>query len=319
MSADRTRSTAISSTAMSMNVRGMLALTFAMAMFVVSDVLCKLGTEAMPSSEVIALRGVFSLALSTIPFLIWGGFNTDVAMLKSSGKVVPFFQRIGGEMGAAVTFIPALAILPLSTAVSITQTTPLVMTAAGALFLGEKVGVRRWTATGIGFLGVLLVMQPWADGFSWWTVLPLLCVLAVVYRDLVTRRMGSAVSTQFLTLGTAAGVTVAGLLLGIFQRGWVVPPLSATIGLFFAAVCIVAAYWGTITAVRSAQLSTIAPFRYTIIPMSLVASHAVWSDVPDRYVIAGVAIIAGAGLYTFFRERRLATMAGASAVRDARG
>jgi drug/metabolite transporter (DMT)-like permease len=294
---------------MSSNVRGMLALTFAMAMFVISDVFCKLGTETMPSSEVIALRGIFSLLLACIPFLVWGGLSQDFDTLRTSGKSTPFLHRIGGEMGAALTFIPALAVLPLSTAVSMTQTTPLVMTAAGAIFLGEKVGARRWAATCIGFLGVLFIMKPWREGFTWWTVLPLGCVMCVAYRDLVTRRMGNAVSARLLTLGTAAGVTVAGSLMGLFQRGWVLPPISATLGLFFAAVCIVAAYWATITAVRSAPLSTIAPFRYTIIPMSFFASHAVWADVPDRWTILGIAIIAGAGLYTFFRERRLAAEA----------
>ncbi|MFM2421511.1 MAG: riboflavin transporter, partial [Pseudomonadota bacterium] len=218
-----------------------------------------------------------------------------------------------GEMGAAVTFIPALAILPLSTAVSMTQTTPLVMTAAGAIFLGEKVGVRRWTATFIGFLGVLLIMKPWRDDFSWWTALPLLCVLSVSFRDLITRQMGKVVTAKLLTLGTAAGVTVAGLGLGLFQGGWVIPPAKATIGLAFAALCIVAAYWATITAVQKAPLSTVAPFRYTIIPMSFFASHAIWSDLPDRWTLLGIAIIAGAGLYTFFRERRLAAEAEASA------
>ena len=88
---------------------------------------------------------------------------------------------------ATALYLTALAHLEIANATAIAQLTPLAMTASAALFLGERVGIRRWTAIGIGFLAVLLIMRPGMQGFNAWSLLALGSVSFVVLRDLSSR------------------------------------------------------------------------------------------------------------------------------------
>jgi drug/metabolite transporter (DMT)-like permease len=283
------------------NVRGIAAMVAAMCCFVISDTFAKLASAAVPVSEVIAVRGLMSTTFMGVAFALQ---NTGRLLdLKFSRA---WAVRIAGEMTAALTFIPALAHMPMQNVVSIAQAAPLALTAAGALVFGERVGWRRWTATIIGFLGVLLIVRPGTDAFTWWSIAALACVFAVVVRDIATRQMAHGVPATLLTASTAAGVTVAGLGLSAFGAPWIWP--TGTVALYLAAsgIAVAGGYYFSIHAVRLANLSTVAPFRYTIIPLSVVIAATVWGGWPDLLTVTGICIIVLAGLYTFLRERKTA-------------
>jgi drug/metabolite transporter (DMT)-like permease len=278
---------------------GIVAMIAAMTCFIFSDVFAKLASETLPVGEVIAVRGVFSTLFSAVPVLI--ARTLPLLLTKFNG---PWLIRVGGEMLAALGFISALAHMPIANVVSITQTIPLAMTAAGAVIFGEIVGWRRWSATIIGFLGVLLIVKPGSGDFSWWSLGAVLCVFAVTVRDIATRRLGAEVPASLITFTTAIGVTFAGAGLGVVQGGWSMPSPLATLYLASAAATVSSAYYFSILAIRKAPLSVVAPFRYTIIPLSLIAGYLVWNTVPDSSALLGIAIIAASGLYTFLRQQR---------------
>ena len=163
---------------------GIIAMSAAMAFFVFSDVFTKLATERLPVGQVITLRGAISFFIFIVPSILFG-----YLVYLRDRMSWPWLIRVMGEMGAALTFIPALAHMPLADLTAIVQTIPLAMTAAGALILGELVGIRRWTATMIGFLGALLIIQPGTDQFTWWSLAALGCVASVVVRDIATRKL----------------------------------------------------------------------------------------------------------------------------------
>ncbi len=278
-------------------IGGIVAMTAAMGCFIVSDVMCKLAAQrGLPVGEVIALRGLFSALL-----LIAAVRGSDTLALLREQFDAAWATRVAGEMVAAAGFVSALVHLPLANVVTITQTIPLALTAAGAVFLGEFVGWRRWCATVAGFIGVLLIVMPGTAAFSWWSLGALLCVVAVTVRDLATRHMGSGIPVALVTLTTAVGVAMIGGLMGLIQGGWIMPDLKAVLALAAAAVAISGGYYFSIVAVQRANLSTIAPFRYTIVPMSLVLGYAIWGDIPDLLALVGIAVIVAAGIYTFIR------------------
>jgi drug/metabolite transporter (DMT)-like permease len=281
------------------SVGGIVAMCLAMVCFIVSDVFSKLAAETLPVGEVILLRGLMTTALFTVPALAAG---TIGILLEKFSRA--WAMRVFGEMAAAILFISALAHLPIANVVSITQTVPLAMTAVAAVVLGEVVGWRRWIATAAGFCGVLLIAKPGTAGFSWWSLAALGTVGAIIVRDIATRRMDKSVPVMLITLTTAIGVSIAGLGLSAVEGAWQQPSAMAWAYLAGGAAAVGGAYHFSIQAVRKAQLSTVAPFRYTIVPLSLVAGYLVWRDIPDVFSLLGIAIIAGAGLYTFLAEMK---------------
>jgi drug/metabolite transporter (DMT)-like permease len=280
------------------NVLGILAMVAAMSCFIISDICSKLASASVPSGEVIAVRGLFASLFMGTAVLVQGHLPLVRQLFSRLWAL-----RMAGEIGAAITFIPALAHLPISNVVTITQTTPLALTAAGALLFAEPVGWRRWTATAFGFGGVLLIVKPGTAAFSWWSIAVLGCVVAVVIRDIATRRMSRAVPATLLTATTAMGVTLAGCGLGVFERAWTLPDATTALQLATSGVAVSGGYYFSVLAVRYAALSTVAPFRYTIIPLSLIAGYLIWGDKPDAMAVVGIIIIVASGLYTFLRER----------------
>lgn len=280
------------------NLAGIVAMVGAMAFFIFSDIFSKLSTERLPTGQVIALRGLFSFLIFIVPAIALG-----YLVYLRDRMSWPWFIRVLGEMGAALTFIPALANMPIANLTAIIQTLPLAMTAAGALILGEQVGIRRWAATAIGFLGAIIIMQPGTANFNWWSIAGLACVASIVVRDIATRKLDKSIPAILTTATTAGGVAIAGCFLGLAEGPWPMPDPLTWAYLVAAAIAVACGYYCSIIAVQRAPLSVVAPFRYTIVPMSVLAGYVVWSELPSFTTIFGVTIIIAAGLYTFLRER----------------
>ncbi len=277
---------------------GIMAMCAAMTCFIVSDVFSKLAMATLPIGETIALRGIISVAIFAIPVLLAG----TAGLIKTRMSRL-WLLRIATEMIGAVSFVSAIALLPIANVVSISQTSPLVMTAIAAIFLGEVVSWRRWAATVAGFCGVLLIVKPGSNGFSWWSILPICSMVSILARDIATRRMDVTIPATLITFSTAIGVTVSGLGMGAFETNWRWPSAWDWAYLAAAALSVALAYNFSIQAVRNAELSVVAPFRYVILPLSLAAGWLVWSEVPDVLALTGIGIIAAAGAYSFVRER----------------
>jgi drug/metabolite transporter (DMT)-like permease len=282
------------------NIGGIIAVCAAMCCFLVSDVFTKLATTTLPVGETIALRGMLSATLFLIPVLMAG----TLPLLRAKASKL-WFLRVLAEMAVAVSFIGAITKLPLANVVSISQSSPIIMTAVGALWLGEKVGWQRWTATAAGFVGMLAIIKPGVGDFNGWSLLAVASVVFIIVRDLATRGMDRSIPTPLVTFTTAAGVAVAGLMLCPFEAVWRMPLAREWLYLVGGAIAVAGAYYFTIQAIRKADLSTIAPFRYIILPLSLLAGWLIWREAPDVHSLVGIAIIAAAGVTTFLREQRL--------------
>lgn len=281
---------------MSPALRGIAAMVASQFAFITNDTLIKLTSDTLPFGEIVFLRGVFaSLLIGALA--LWSG---QAGQLRRVVRPAVALRTIG-ELGGTFFYLLALFTMPIANVTIIFQATPLTATAGAALFLGEAVGWRRWTAIGIGFLGVMLVVRPGLDGFDANGLFVLVSVLFVSLRDLSTRAMPTAVPTILLTLVTALAVTAMGGAIG-FTEDWIVPSRIEIVQLVTAAMFLSFGYFLIIAAMRIGEMSVTAPFRYVVVAFSIAIGFFVWGDVPDGLTLLGTAIVVGTGLYTFYRE-----------------
>jgi len=217
-----------------------------------------------------------------------------------------FHKTVGwrtlGEILATAMYLTALFNMPIANATAILQTVPLATTAAAALILRENVGIRRWAAIVIGFAGVLLIVRPGSDGFTVWSLFALGAVGAILLRDLTSRILPPEIPALGITALSAVAVTVLGAVMSQFDEWKPVSP-QAYLYLSGSAIFLLGGYYFILQAMRSGEISAIAPFRYTILLWAILIQIAVFGIWPDLPTLAGSAILVATGLYTLYRER----------------
>jgi drug/metabolite transporter (DMT)-like permease len=277
--------------------RAILATLAGMAAFTVSDTLMKLAAAELPVGQTIALRGAVAAILMT-------GLASHLGELRISRALFEpaFLLRTAGEIGASIFIFLALARMPIIDVTAILQFLPLALTGASALFLREPVGWRRWTATAVGLVGVLLIVRPGTAHFGWPSLLALASVASVTLRDLTTRRISAAIPSMTVAWATAVAVMCSGVLLDP-PGTWATPSPRAWMYMAGAGVAVSLGNLMIITSVRAAAISIIAPFRYSAVVFALVSGYLVWREFPDALTLTGIVIVMTAGLYTFHRER----------------
>ena len=283
--------------ALSPNLRGALFMAVSMAGFTINDTFVKAASSGMNPGQIMFVRGLFATIM--IAAMSWRmGALRPLSFLAKPGVIA----RSVGELGAALTFIWALAHMPLGNASAILQALPLAVTLGAVLFFGEKVGWRRWAAIAAGFLGVMIIVRPGMEGFTRYSLLVLACVLAAAFRDLSTRRAPPEVPTLFLSLVTAGLICVGGLALIIPFGGWTPMTGKSLLQMFAAASFLIVGYLFVIRAMREGEIGFIAPFRYTSLVWALGLGYVVFHDVPEPLTLAGAALVIGSGVYAFYRE-----------------
>ena len=269
-----------------------------MAAFTTNDSITKVVSSEMNFGQVILVRGLFAILL--VAAFAW--HQSALRPLRTL-MVKPVALRVVGEIGGTITFMAALAHLPLANTSAILQALPLAITLGAALILGEPVGWRRWSAIAAGFIGVLIIVRPGLAGFSQYSLFALVSVAFCTLRDLATRRIPAKIPSLFITLLTTVTVTTAGGFILIPLGGWS-PPSATALGLqALAAVLLLIGYQCIISALRTGDISAVAPFRYSALLWAMSLGYLVFGDVPDAMMVTGAAIIVASGLYAFYRER----------------
>ncbi|MBP1296516.1 drug/metabolite transporter (DMT)-like permease [Bradyrhizobium elkanii] len=271
----------------------------AMASFTVNDTITKAVSAELNIGEILLVRGLVAMVL--VAALAW---YRDALRSFRALLIWPVGLRVLGEIGGTLTYLSAISQIPLANASAIFQALPLVITLGAALVFGEPVGWRRWLAISAGFIGVLVIVRPGAEGFSQAALLALASVGFCAVRDLATRRIPKDLPTVFITLLTTVTVTTAGAVVLVPLGGW--RPLSGNaLGLLtFAAVLILIGYQCIIVSLRTGDISAVAPFRYTALPWAMLTGYLAFGHKPDGPMLAGAAIIVASGLYAFYRERK---------------
>lgn len=273
-------------------------MVISMAAFTFSDSLSKLASQSINPGQLMLVRGLF--ATSLIGLLAWHQGALSGARQYLNPMV---FLRLVGEVGATLAFLAALSRLPLANVSAVLQALPLAVTIGAALFLGERVGWRRWLAIATGFGGVLVIVRPGMDGFNIYSVLMLISVAFCAVRDLATRQIPDHVPSLFVSALTSTVVTVTGALTVVPFGGWNPMSIDLVGILACAAVLVLFGYQFIIKAMREGDISFIAPFRYTSLIWAIALGILVFGDMPDGVMMAGATLIVASGLYSLYRER----------------
>ncbi|WP_368186321.1 DMT family transporter [Aestuariibius sp. HNIBRBA575] len=282
------------------NIRGAVFMVVAMAAFTANDAALKLLGDAVPLFQIILLRGVMTSML--IAGMAWQMGALTFRIPKADRGLIAL--RCLAEAAAAWFFLTALFHMPIADLTAILQALPLSVTLAGAVFLREPVGWRRFIAIGIGFYGVLLIIQPGADGISLYALLGLATVAAATMRDIVTRKLSRDVPSLTVTFFTALSVGAFGGVMGLGQD-WVVMTTWDMGVIVFASLMIMLAYFAIIVAMRTGEIGFVAPFRYSGLLVALVLGWVLFREWPDLLTLVGAGVLIATGIYTLYREAKV--------------
>ena len=283
--------------------RGIGLFTLAVFLLAVMDVLIKWlsdgNTVIYPTGQIVFFRATFGL----IPVL-W--------LIRRAGPQVLATRQPGQHVlrglfgaGAAFCFFWAFGQMPLADAYAIAFTAPLFMTALSVPLLGERVGIRRWAAVAVGFVGVLIMLQPDADAtglLSWGAAAAFGGAFCYATHGILIRRMARTDSNEAIILYGALVIIALSAATLPFAFVWPRPidflMLAAT-GLVggFGVLCLTQAF-------RLAAPAILAPFEYTAMIWGVLFGITIWGDVPSLWVLLGASVVAASGLYILHRETR---------------
>ena len=271
-----------------------------MACFAVEDTFIKLLSARLPATQILFSIG-FGGALITLVLAIVLNVNLADKILLNKHVI----SRTIADLFGALSFTSAMVLIPMSLLASILQATPLFVTLGAAILLGEKVGWRRWSAIFIGFLGVIIILQPGYGSFQLASLLGLAAVLCLALRDVVTRDMATEIPTLTVTFYACLAMGSAGFIAYPFFGPPIIPTSYEAIILICAAIIGLTGYFLLVLATRKGDVSVIAPFRYSRLLFSLGLASLILGEKLTLPILLGGLLVVSSGIYTFGRERRL--------------
>lgn len=286
------------------NLRGILLMIASMFVFSAADTLIKMATSQLSTAQVmfclLAGAGVLFALIAKLQ-----GDRLTHPKVFAPVLLLRYFVEVAGMIG----MVTALAKIPLSTVGAITQATPILAAVGAVVFLGEHVGWRRWASIMVGFVGVLLIVQPGAVAFDANVLWALLALVALSVRDLTTRMVPEDMPSASLasyTMAAAVPVTIGWVLFngeGFFpaQVNWLVIVPMVVLG--------AVGYLLLIGSLRTAAVSVVMPFRYSRIIFLLVIGVILFEERPDTWTIMGAGLIIVSGVYMMWREKRVNQLA----------
>jgi drug/metabolite transporter (DMT)-like permease len=280
------------------NVFGAILMAVSMLSFISNDALMKFLLQTISVEQGIFMRGLVSVPL--LALIAYLRKSLFVRIDWRNWRVI--LTRAFAELAATMAFLTALSHMPLANITAILQALPLTVTMFAAIFFGEQVGWRRWSAILAGFIGVLIIIRPGGDGFNEYAVLAIVAVACVTVRDAITRRLDRSVPSLFVAFISAIPIFIYGGV-ATATTGWTIVS-GAIIGIVVvAAIAITCGYLFAVMAMRNGEISFVAPFRYTGMVWAILFGFLLFGDLPDAATILGTMIVIGMGVYAFHRER----------------
>jgi drug/metabolite transporter (DMT)-like permease len=275
--------------------RGILYMVASSLVFAVVNAVVKWQVATYPVGEVAFFRSLFAL----IPCYLIILPRTGLAVLRTQ-RTGDHIKRALSQFCSMMCMFIALQLMPIASAVAISFSAPLFTTLLAIVLLKEKVGIHRWSALLLGFVGVLVVTHPGAGTFHPGAAFALLNAVMISTVAIAIRRMSATESTETLTVYQLTLITfLTGCLLPF---GFVTPAWPDFLMIAVAGVGNgIAQYWWT-RSLSLAPPSAVVPFNYLSLVWATILGVVIWGDIPGADLFLGSAIVIGSGLYILWRE-----------------
>lgn len=275
--------------------RGIVLKIAAVTVFSIMDMTVKWLSARYPTVQIIFCRSLF--AFVPLAFFLWRNGGLDLLKTK---RPAGHLLRAAVGAGALYCFFWAFGHMPLADVVAIGFAAPLCMTAMSVWLLGERVGLRRWSAVAVGFLGVLLMVRPGVGTVQGAALVALLGTLLYSFGIILVRKLSeterSATIVFYFTIG---GTVVFGAALPAF---WVTPTGADAVLLVLIGFLGGIGHLLITRAYQLAPIAVIAPFDYMAILWATGFGFIIFGDLPGWMTVAGAAIVVASGLYILHRE-----------------
>jgi drug/metabolite transporter (DMT)-like permease len=275
--------------------RGIALILLSTVFLGTSDATSKYLSSTLPSIEIAWIRFLV-FALIMVPAMLPG---TPLYALQSRRPGLQLMRAMA-LLASSLFFISGLRFLPIAEASATSFVSPLFVTALSIFFLGESVGLRRWVATAVGLIGVLIILRPGSSAFHPAAFFPIVSAFAWACTLIMTRMMsGRERGMTTMTWSSIAGLCI---LSALVQLVWVAPSWHDILFGILIGVASTAGQWIVVLAFRYADASVLAPFSYTQLLWVSMLGFLIFGEVPDVWTVSGAAIIVASGLYTAHRE-----------------
>nr|WP_303625978.1 DMT family transporter [Rhodopseudomonas palustris] len=276
-------------------LRGIALIVLSTVFLACSDTLAKYLGRTVPPIEIGWIR-----------FLVFLLIMTPVALMSSASSLRsarPKLQVLRGLalVASSTLFISGLQFLPIAEASATSFVAPLFVTALSIVMLGERIGIRRWAASVVGLIGVLIVIRPGSAAFNPAVIFPILSALTWAV-TLTLTRMISGADRAAVTMTFSALVGFVALSV-IVPFVWVTPSWHGVLVGVLVGLASTMGQWIVVLAYRYADASVLAPFTYSQLVWVTFLGFGLFGEVPDVWTFVGAAVIIASGLYTAHRER----------------
>lgn len=273
-------------------------MTFAAACFAVMNFLVREVSAGIHPLEAAFFRNFFAL-LCILPWLM----KVGVGGLKTERLALHLWRAVIGIIAMALWFT-AVTLVPLGEAVALNFTLPLFATAGAAFFLREQVGIRRWSATAVGFLGMLVILRPGFAEVTGATLLPIIAAVFMAVSVLVVKTLSRSENPNAIVFYMSLLMTPLSLVPALFVWTW--PSWWELFLMFLLGLVAMVAHLAINRSFQRADASAIMPFDYMRLPFVAAIAFAAYGELPDIWTWLGAAIIAGSAIYIARREAKVA-------------
>ena len=276
------------------NQLGFLYMFLSVCTFSVMDLLVKWSSD-YPTGEVLFFRGFFGL-LPTYFLIPKNKLKTFYTTERSKEHL---FRCLMGLM-ALIAIVIALRELPLAVVVSLSYAAPLFITVLSIFLLSEKVGVFRWVAVLIGFVGVIIIAEPGFKGMNYLYFLPLIFCIGMAFVTITIRKLSTTEPIWLISIFFTITISIAGL--ATIPMGWIMPNLEDFILLALIGVTGGSANLFLTQSYKLSEVSLVAPLKYLALVFAIGFGYLIWNEIPTVKTLIGASLVILASLIIFKRE-----------------
>ncbi len=262
--------------------------------FSIMDIIVK-WSEAYPLGQVLFFRGFFGVILYFI--IMPRDRIKDFYLTKRPG--LHFLRCMSGLIALVAIFI-ALRNLPLATVVSISFAAPIFTTIFSIFLLSEKVGMFRWIAVLVGFIGIIIITEPGFSSFNIYFIYPIIFCLGLSYVAIAIRQLSTTEPVWLISLYFSIAITLASLV--TLPYGWVIPNFGDLILLMLIGVFGGVANLWLGQSYKLAEVSLVSPLKYLALVFAIAFGYFIWDEIPSFKTLLGAALVIISSIIIFRRE-----------------